>query len=78
MTIEIKKGSKYWNINMKMNKETIKFDYIKFIDLLYSGEEITNITFDKQIKEEEKKQINDMITEINDVVKLQFEKNINN
>ena len=37
MDIEVKKGTKNWNLTIKKDNENIKFDYIKFIDLLYNG-----------------------------------------
>lgn len=71
MDIEVKKGTKNWNLTIKKDNENIKFDYIKFIDLLYNGEEINNINFDKDILDEEKIQIEDMINEINSTVRAE-------
>ncbi len=71
MDIEVKKGTKNWNLTIKKDNENIKFDYIKFIDLLYNGEEINNINFDKDILDEEKIQIEDMINEINSTVRTE-------
>ena len=58
-------------MTIKKDNENIKFDYIKFIDLLYNGEEINNINFDKDILDEEKIQIEDMINEINSTVRTE-------
>lgn len=74
MDINIKKGSKNWNITIKKDEENIKFDYIKFIELLYSGEEINSINFETEILDEEKNQIQDMINEINNAVKAETQK----
>lgn len=72
MKIDIKKGSKSWNITIKRDAENIEFDYIQFINMLYNGEELEEIIFDQEIIEEEKKQISDMINEINDTVRLEL------
>lgn len=71
MDIDVKKGTKNWNLTIKKDNENIKFDYIKFIDLLYNGEEINNINFDKDILDEEKIQLEDMINEINSTVRAE-------
>ncbi len=72
MKIDIKKRSKSWNITIKCNNKSIKFDYIQFINMLYSGEELEEIIFEPEIVEEEKNQITDMINEINNTVKLEL------
>lgn len=72
MKIDIKKRSKSWNISIKCNNKSIKFDYIQFINMLYSGEELEEIIFESEIVEEEKNQIIDMINEINNTVKLEL------
>lgn len=72
MKIDIKKRSKTWNITIKCNNKSIKFDYIQFINMLYSGEELEEIIFEPEIVEEEKNQITDMINEINNTVKLEL------
>lgn len=72
MKIDIKKRSKSWNITIKCNDKSVKFDYIQFIDMLYRGEELEEILFDTEIVEEEKNQITDMINEINNTVKLEL------
>ncbi len=72
MKIDIKKRSKSWNITIKFNNKSIKFDYIQFINMLYSGEELEEIIFEPEIVEEEKNQITDMINEINNTVKLEL------
>lgn len=74
MDINIKKGTKNWNITIKKGEENIKFDYIKFIELLYNGEEIDSINFETEILDEEKNQIQDMINEINNTVKAEIQK----
>lgn len=72
MKIEIMKKSKSWNINIKSDNKSIKFDYIQFINMLYSGEELEEIIFEPEIVEEEKNQIIEMINEINNTVKLEL------
>ena len=72
MKIDIKKRSNSWNITIKCNDKSVKFDYIQFIDMLYRGEELEEIIFDLEIVEEEKNQITDMINEINNTVKLEL------
>lgn len=46
-----------------------KFDYIKFINMLYDGESVENIEYDDNISQEEKEQINKMIEEIKEIVR---------
>ncbi len=46
-----------------------KFDYIKFINILYEGTELEDVQYDEEIKEEEKSQIDKMIEDIKNVVK---------
>ncbi len=72
MKIDIQKRSKSWNITIKCNNKSIKFDYIQFINMLYRGEELEGIIFDSEIVEEEKNQITDMINEINNTVELEL------
>ncbi len=72
MKIEITKKSKSWNINIKSDNKSIKFDYIQFINMLYRGEELEEIIFEPEIVEEEKNQIIEMINEINNTVKLEL------
>lgn len=45
------------------NKE--KFEYIKFINMIYEGEKVENINYGNKITEEEKEQIQKMINDIN-------------
>jgi hypothetical protein len=45
------------------NKE--KFEYIKFINMIYEGEKVENINYGNNITEEEKEQIQKMINDIN-------------
>lgn len=72
MKIYIKKGNKSWNITIKYDNKSVKFDYIEFINMLYDGEKLEEIIFEPEIVEEEKKQIIDMINEINDTVKSEL------
>lgn len=44
---------------------TIQFEYIKFIELLYSREELESTEYIGDITEQEKAQIDEMISEIN-------------
>lgn len=46
-----------------------KFDYIKFINILYEGTELEDVQYDEEITEEEKSQIDKMIDDIKNVVK---------
>ncbi len=45
------------------NKE--KFEYIKFINMIYEGEKVEKINYGNNITEEEKEQIQKMINDIN-------------
>lgn len=54
-------------INDDSKKE--KFDYIKFINILYEGTELEDVQYDEEIAEEEKSQIDKMIDDIKNVVK---------
>lgn len=46
-----------------------KFDYIKFINILYEGENIDEVKYDENISGEEKEQINKMMDDIKKAVK---------
>lgn len=46
-----------------------KFDYIKFINILYEGTKLEDVQYDEEITEEEKSQIDKMIEDIKNVVK---------
>ena len=46
-----------------------KFDYIKFINILYEGNELEDVQYDEEITEEERSQIDKMIEDIKNVVK---------
>lgn len=46
----------------------IQFEYIKFIELLYSREELESTEYIGDITEQEKAQIDEMISEINNKV----------
>ena len=49
------------------NKE--KFEYIKFINMIYEGEKEEKINYGNNITEEEKEQIQKMINDINAEIK---------
>ena len=49
------------------NKE--KFEYIKFINMIYEGEKTKKINYGNNITEEEKEQIQKMINDINAEIK---------
>lgn len=46
-----------------------KFDYIKFINILYEGTELEEMQYDEEITQEERCQIDKMIEDIKNVVK---------
>lgn len=46
-----------------------KFDYIKFINILYEGTELEEVQYDEKITQEEKCQIDKMIEDIKNVTK---------
>ncbi len=46
-----------------------KFDYIKFINILYEGTELEEVQYDEKITQEEKCQIDKMIEDIKNVAK---------
>lgn len=60
---KIKDQYKLNTIKEDGNKE--KFEYIKFINMIYEGEKVEKINYGNNITEEEKKQIQKMINDIN-------------
>ena len=54
---------------IKDDDEKEKFDYIKFINILYEGNELEDVQYDEEITEEERSQIDKMIEDIKNVVK---------
>lgn len=46
-----------------------KFDYIKFINILYEGNELEEVKYGDKITQEEKSQIDKMLEDIKNVVK---------
>jgi hypothetical protein len=46
-----------------------KFDYIKFINILYEGNELEEVQYGDKITQEEKSQIDKMLEDIKNVVK---------
>lgn len=55
-------------ITIEKNDKNVDFDYISFINELYSKEEIEEVIFDETISKEEKEQIEKMIQDIQGVV----------
>ena len=68
LKLEKNKGEYKLNIIKKDNKKE-KFEYIKFINMLYEGDKVDKITYGAEITKDEQNQIDEMIKQINEVVK---------
>ena len=68
LKLEKNKGEYKLNIIKKDNKKE-KFEYIKFINMLYEGDKVDKITYGVEITKDEQNQIDEMIKQINEVVK---------
>lgn len=69
MKLELEKSKDQYKLYIIRNDgKKEKFDYIKFINLLYEGNNIDEINYNENISDEEKKQINKMIEDIKRVV----------
>ena len=68
LKLEKNKGEYKLNIIKKDNKKE-KFEYIKFINMLYEGDKVDKITYDAEITKDEQNQIDEMIKQINEAVK---------
>ena len=70
MKLLLEKVKEKYELSMIIeNNKKEKFDYIKFINQLYAGEEIEKIDYDKNITVLEQSQINDMIEQIKEVIR---------
>lgn len=66
MQLNLDKIKDQYKLNIiKEDGKKEKFEYIKFINMIYEGEKIENINYGDKITEEEKAQIQKMITDIN-------------
>lgn len=69
MKLELEKSKDQYKLSIiRDDEKKEKFDYIKFINLLYEGNNIDEINYNENISDEEKKQINKMIEDIKRVV----------
>ena len=69
MKLELEKSKDQYKLSIiRDDGKKEKFDYIKFINLLYEGNNIDEINYNENISDEEKKQINKMIEDIKRVV----------
>lgn len=69
MKLELEKSKDQYKLSIIRNDgKKEKFDYIKFINLLYEGNNIDEIKYNENILDEEKKQIDKMIEDIKKVV----------
>ena len=69
MKLELEKSKDQYKLSIMRNDvKKEKFDYIKFINLLYEGNNIDEIKYNENILDEEKKQIDKMIEDIKKVV----------
>lgn len=70
MKLNLKKTKDQYKVLIEKNGEKPeKFEYIKFINLLYAGEEIEEVAYDENISQEERNQLDKMINDINTIVK---------
>lgn len=69
MKLELEKSKDQYKLYIIRNDgKKEKFDYIKFINLLYEGNNIDEINYNENISDEEKEQINKMIEDIKRIV----------
>lgn len=69
MKLELEKSKDQYKLSIiRDDGKKEKFDYIKFINLLYEGNNIDEIKYNENILDEEKKQIDKMIEDIKKVV----------
>lgn len=70
MKLSLEKSKEQYKLSfVKNDGKKEKFDYIRFINLLFNGEDLDDVQYDKKITEDEKNQINKMIEEIRNIVK---------
>lgn len=70
MKLVLEKGKGQYKLSIiKDDGKKEKFDYIKFINILYEGTELEDIQYDENITQEEKSQIDKMIEDIKNVIK---------
>lgn len=69
MKLVLEKGKGQYKLSIiKDDGKKEKFDYIKFINILYEGTELEDIQYDENITQEEKSQIDKMIEDIKNVI----------
>jgi len=56
-------------VKVKIERETIEFNYPVFIEKLFDGDKLEETQYSKEITEEEKEKMNAMIEEIVKLVK---------
>ncbi len=70
MKLDLEKVNGQYKLSIiKDDGKKEKFDYIKFINILYEGTELEDMQYDEKITQEEKSQIDKMIEDIKSVVK---------
>lgn len=70
MKLALEKGREQYKLTIiKDDGKKEKFDYIKFVNILYEGNDIEEIQYDENISEEERNQIDKMIDDIKKAVK---------
>lgn len=69
MQLNLEKNKGIYELNIiNENGKKEKFDYIKFINMLYEGNKVENIKYGQDITKEEQEQIQSMIDKIDVVV----------
>ena len=64
MNIILKKSKEQYKVYIEKDGKQEKFDYIRFINMLYNGENIEEIIYDGNTSQEERQQIDKMVNEI--------------
>ena len=69
MDLNLEKNKDEYQLHIiKDNGKKEKFDYIKFINMLYEGNKVENVKYGQDITKEEQDQIKIMIDKISEVV----------
>lgn len=69
MNISLKKSKDQYKVYIEKDGKQEKFDYIRFINMLYNGEDIEEIIYDGNTSQEEQQQIDKMVNEIREIVR---------
>lgn len=70
MKLSLNKSNDQYKLFIEKNDgKKEKFDYIKFINMLYDGDNIEKINYDSNITQEEREQIDKMIDDIDKIIK---------